>query len=135
MVRRGVRATPKRIRVMALLLKHSPISAYDLLDAYRAEYHEKLLPTSAYRLLDVLIEAGIAHRVASINRYVACRHALCDHSHGPEQLLVCSECQSVQEVPADAVTDLRNCATNHGFCVDERPVPELLGQCARCRAQ
>ena len=120
---------------MELLLKHSPISAYDLLDVYRTEHQEKLLPTSAYRLLDIFVEAGIAHRVSSINRFVACRHALCDHTHGDEQLLVCVKCRSVQEVPAAGVSDLRDVADDYGFCADQQPVPELVGQCAKCRPQ
>ena len=132
LAQRGARATPKRIRVMTLLLEQSPISAYELVDVYQDQYGERLQPTSAYRLLDALVSVGMVHKVSSINRYMACCHALEDEVHGATQLLVCTRCNKVQEVPSTAVLELHETASAHGFQCDLQPAPELLGQCESC---
>lgn len=132
MTQRGIRATKKRLRVLNLMLEHSPISAYELQDVYLEKHGERLQPTSAYRLIEVLMEAGMVHRVTSINRFIACEHALCAHEHENQQLLVCTTCNDVQEVPAQAVDSLCEAAREYGFQSHEHPMPELLGECAAC---
>ena len=49
-----------------------PISAYTILDRLRD--HGFRAPLQVYRALDKLVEAGLVHRLESLNAFVACAH-------------------------------------------------------------
>ena len=49
-----------------------PVSAYQLIEELRGK--AILAPQSVYRSLDRLIADGLAHRLESLNAFVACRH-------------------------------------------------------------
>ncbi|WP_355660105.1 Fur family transcriptional regulator [Halomonas salifodinae] len=127
---RGVRFTPIRRRVLALVAD-SPggLKAYDLLDRLALE-HAAARPPTVYRALDFLIEQGLVHRIESLNAYVACPCP--EHAHG-FQLLICRHCGRVEELHLDDVdAQLAGRARELGFRV-ERQTIELLGSCDDCR--
>ena len=132
----GLRLTPQRRRVMALLLEQpGPISAYELLYELQQRFQAGAKPPTIYRALDFLVAAGLAHRLASTNRYLACDHLACDHGHDDGTLfLVCDDCGAVREAPMDP--PLRNELTRslgrEGFAVGRQPL-EMHGRCADCR--
>src|SRR5579871_4177365 len=75
---RGGRLTPLRRKVLTLLLEsHGPAKAYDLLQQLGDDGAAK--PPSVYRSLDFLLEMGLAHRIESLNAFIACGHW--DHGH------------------------------------------------------
>ena len=49
-----------------------PVSAYELIDQLRDK--AVLAPQTVYRSLDRLIADGQAHRLESLNAFIACRH-------------------------------------------------------------
>src|SRR3954453_12524056 len=67
------RLTPPRRRVLELLLQHGqPMKAYDLIAGF-ATGGPPAKPPTVYRALDFLEKQGFAHRIESLNAYVACK--------------------------------------------------------------
>lgn len=95
----GTKLTPKRTKLLAgLLLSNKAQSAYDLIDIMQQEYGEKLQPTTVYRMLDMLRNENLVHKLHVSNRYVACSHICCNHPHEVPQFLVCDQCHKVVEI-------------------------------------
>ena len=55
------------------------MSAYDLIQVLHSEGMSS--PPTMYRALRQLVDAGVAHRIESLNAFVACRH---EHHEGKE---------------------------------------------------
>ncbi len=112
-------------------LNHSPapLSAYDILDRLRGDGLRA--PLQIYRALDKLVERGLAHRLESLNAFVACADAHC-HRKGLIAFAICSSCGKVDEF-ADAVIEERlgGWASREGFKT-ERTTMEIRGRCAAC---
>lgn len=113
----------------ALSSSASPLSAYDILDRLRIEGLRA--PLQVYRALDKLVERGLAHRLESLNAFVACADAHC-HRKGLIAFAICEGCGKVDEF-ADAVIEERlgDWAAHQGFKV-ERTTMEIRGKCAEC---
>ena len=127
---RGVRLTPVRRRVLEILLeRHRALGAYEVLERLAAEGLGKQPPV-AYRALDFLVENGLAHRIRRLNAFAACMHP--GEAHAPA-FLICRECNTVAEAPAEAVrAALDGAAAALGFLV-ERSTVEALGLCPSCQ--
>ena len=105
-----------------------PMTAYQVLDAVREQ--GITAPPTVYRALGRLVEEGLAHRVESINAYVACAHS----HHGDESVIfaICDQCGMVEEIEdSDAVEKLRDAATSDTFTV-QRMAVEVHGCCGEC---
>lgn len=95
----GARLTEKRQRILELLLSsQTPLSAYEVADAYNASQNEKMPAMSVYRILDFLQSELLVHKLNSANKYIACSHIACEHSHDIPQFLICEQCQAVKEI-------------------------------------
>jgi Fur family transcriptional regulator, zinc uptake regulator len=95
----GGRLTEKRKRILELLLlSTTPLSAYEVADAYNKNAEASMPPMSVYRILDFLESEQLAHKLSSANKYVACSHIACSHKHEIPQFLICAKCQSVKEI-------------------------------------
>ncbi|NJM34776.1 MAG: transcriptional repressor [Rhodomicrobium sp.] len=128
---RGVRLTPLREAVFkALLSSHKALGAYDIIEKLQKE-GRRLAPISVYRIIDVLLEAGLIHRLESKNAFFAC---LSQHEDAKSALiLVCDDCSRVAETDApDAWDAIRSVTQSSGFTVSET-VLEVQGTCADCR--
>ncbi len=127
---RRMRLTPQRRRVLEIVAGgHTAIGAYDILGRLGGGDRAPA-PVVVYRALDFLVQAGLVHRVESLNAYVAC-HAGC--GGGWAQLLICRRCHSVVELPSSAVSDaIAEGAAAAGFTV-MRPMVEIEGCCRACR--
>lgn len=126
----GETLTPLRRRVLELLLaQDGPAKAYDLLDALKAD-HAAAKPPTIYRALDFLVRVGLAHRVESMNAYIACAHG---HGHAPALVLLCRLCGGAEECAApEAAEMLSRTATGRGFQAEQLTL-EASGVCGRCR--
>ena len=94
---RGLRLTDIRRRVLDILLEsHAALGAYDVLARLNAE-GRNAQPPIAYRALDFLVENGFAHRIESLNAFVAC--SCPEDAHRPA-FLICRGCRKVAETPA-----------------------------------
>lgn len=85
---------------MLSVLTHSKraLSAYELIDLCQKELDETISAMTMYRTLDFLQQEKLIHKLDLANKYIACSHIVCDHSHDEVPLfLICNQCNSVQE--------------------------------------
>lgn len=127
---RKERFTPLRRTVLELVwASHKPIKAYDLL-AQLAEYHERPAPPTVYRALDFLQEAGLVHKLQSLNAYVGCGEPARLHQG---QFLICRNCGEVAELDDPNITErIDHNAKRVGFKVSDETI-EVLGLCPVCQ--
>jgi Fur family zinc uptake transcriptional regulator len=127
---RGGRLTPLRKKVLTLLLEsEGPAKAYDLLEHLGEDGAAK--PPSVYRSLDFLLEMGLAHRIESLNAFVACGHW--KHGHAAV-FLICDSCGTAGELHAgDSVKKLTQEVESVKFQM-RNAVIEIRGLCQACAA-
>jgi Fur family zinc uptake transcriptional regulator len=126
----GERLTGPRRRVLELLLAAAgPVKAYDLMAGFGVDSAPAKPPT-VYRALEFLERRGFAHRIESLNAYVACRRS--GESHGAA-FLICDCCGAAREVESPTAADLERLSAASGYEV-RTLVMEARGLCAACRA-
>jgi Fur family transcriptional regulator, zinc uptake regulator len=125
----GENLTPLRQRVLELLIDaDGPAKAYDLLPLIDANGQAK--PPTVYRALDFLVRMGLAHRIESLNAFVACDVGACARS---TIFLICDKCGGAEEFDAGhALVDLTDAARRDGFAIN-RTMIEASGLCAACQ--
>lgn len=125
----GQRLTAPRRRVLELLLAApGPVKAYDLIGAFGAD-GEAAKPPTVYRALEFLEKQGFAHRIESLNAFVACR--LGDNPHAAA-FLICDCCGATREVePAGSAAFIAS-ADGAGYEV-QRLTIEAHGRCEACK--
>ena len=113
-----------------MLVKHKhPVSAYQLLDELVEEGHKPAPPT-IYRALDFLVSHGLAHKIESLNAFMACPHA--GHEHRP-MIMICTNCSQVAEFASTTIDKaVAKAAKDSGFTPRETTV-EVTGLCSHCR--
>lgn len=115
----------------ALKQAKRPLGAYFLLDQLRGTGLNS--PTQIYRALNRLIERGVAHRLETLNAFVACSH-LRDCTHHNVAFAICYTCGNVEEfVDDDLKCSLKRWAQSHDFSIGGSAI-EIGGQCAGCTA-
>ena len=108
-----------------------PLSAYGILDRVRSDGIKA--PLQIYRALDKLVEMGLAHRLESLNAFVACAHTHQQHQ-GLAAFAICESCGRVDEF-ADPVVEERLSAWSRGTgFTTERTTIEIRGHCGDCTA-
>lgn len=114
----GVRLTEKRKNVLTILLRSkTPLSAYEIADHYSRVHDEPIPAMSVYRMLDFLVEENLAHKLNSENKYLACGHIACEHSHETPQFLICNRCHKVREIgiKPEVIAALRDTVEGAGY--------------------
>lgn len=130
----GGRLTEKRKRILELLLQSkSPLSAYEVADAYNRTSESSMPAMSVYRILDFLENELLAHKLTSANKYVACSHIACDHAHEVPQFLICGKCQNVKEIAISKsiIDELDTQVVNAGYKLMNSQL-ELQCLCEQC---
>jgi Fur family zinc uptake transcriptional regulator len=116
----------------ALSAATGPLSAYGILDRVREDGIRA--PLQIYRALDKLVQLGLAHRLESLNAFVACAHAHAAHQ-GLAAFAICESCGRVDEF-ADDVVEARLAAWSEGTgFATERTTIEIRGHCKACAAR
>lgn len=127
---RGLRFTAIRRRVLELVWdSHKPIGAYDILEALGRESGSAAPPT-VYRALDFLIEAGLVHRLDSLNAFVGCPDPVSRHAG---QFLICTQCRTVTELSDPEIERLITRKAADGGFAAVRQMLEIEGLCNVCR--
>lgn len=130
---RGLRLTPVRRRTLEILLEsHRAIGAYELLKRLDADGLGSQPPV-AYRALEFLVNNGFAHKVESLNAFVACvdpaTHAEADQSAA---FLICRDCGTVGEsITPKHAQSVSEAASSTGFSI-ENALVEAEGTCQNC---
>ncbi|MFC7291150.1 transcriptional repressor [Hirschia litorea] len=126
----GVRLTPLRRRVLELLLQADmPAKAYDLLQHLTSDASPAKPPT-VYRALDFLLQQGLAHKIESLNAFVACGHR--GHGHAAV-FLICETCKNAQEMHAEKTLSMLKAETDKMEFSFANAVIEVHGHCADCK--
>ncbi|MEL6818305.1 MAG: Fur family transcriptional regulator [Pseudomonadota bacterium] len=122
--------TKNQSLVMGTLEKAGgPLSAYTILDELRTEGLRA--PLQVYRALEKLVEFGLAHRLESLNAFVACRHTGCG-GHKTIAFMICEKCGHVREISDSALAgQLQSLAEQDQFAMKTSTV-ELRGICVEC---
>ena len=125
----GLRLTDLRKQVLALVWKsHRPQRAYDVLEGLK-EFGHRPAPPTAYRALEFLVQAGLIHRIESMNAYIGCAGP---QEHHSSQFFICDECDSVAEIHDTALTNkLTKNAQDLGFTPRDHTI-EIHGLCEEC---
>ena len=112
----------------ALSKARKPVTAYQLIHVVRPGA-SLALPT-VYRAPRRLIEEGLAHRLESVNAFVACRMA---HRHrGRTVFMLWRDCGTAEDMIDEPLTEhLRQCAAARCFQIGKATL-ELQGLCAAC---
>lgn len=127
---RGVQLTPIRHQVLALIWEsHKAVKAYDLLDRIKP-LQNAAKPATIYRALDFLIEQGLIHRVESLNAFVGCKCS--EHPH-ELLLLICKECNEVEERSAPKVMEALSQEFYQADFLPHSKAIEAQGICRKCR--
>lgn len=120
--------SPTQERILSLLMEAGkPLSAYDLLGMLRDEGINA--PPTVYRALERLMRDGLAHRIESLNAFIAC-----DKPHHRElaAFAICDHCGKVTELMDEKLeSHLERVATLSGFHTSKTTI-ELHGHCAGC---
>jgi Fur family zinc uptake transcriptional regulator len=126
----GQTLTPLRKRVLELLLDSpGPAKAYDLL-AHLGDAEGPAKPPTVYRALEFLMKVGLAHRIESLNAFVACNVHGCGRQAA---FLICDGCGGAEELDVHTIFDeVARKADKRGFRVT-RSVLESRGMCRDCR--
>jgi len=127
--RLGLRLTPIRSRVLELISRrHAPIGAYEILAAL-SDKDGALAPPTVYRALKFLLDAGLIHRVDSINAFVTCETPQRAHAG---LFLVCHSCKRTIELADDSISRfMQQKIRSAGFTDQVRDI-EVKGLCAEC---
>ena len=83
----------------------------------------------ALATLDFLMEAGLVHRLDSLNDYIGCPDPA--HAHSG-QFLICRSCQDVIELDEGAINERIVAAAAAAGFEAERQMLEVRGVCSRC---
>ncbi len=126
-----LKLTPIRREVLShLAASPAPVGAYDLIELMHRASGRRPAPISVYRVLDFLLEAGLAHRIESRNAFVACAHR--HDSRDLVVFMICDSCGCVSEASGAPVQrDLAGIAEAAGF-KPATQVVEMFGRCAHC---
>lgn len=125
----GLRLTAIRRRILELIWRsHRPSKAYDLLEAINLE-RGKAAPPTVYRALDFLLDAGLVHKIESLNAFIGCSG---EHARAQPKFLICHACQRVAEIPAPEVDQaIARAAGRLGFAAEQETI-EIGGLCQFC---
>lgn len=126
---RGVQLTPIRYQVLELIwASHKAVKAYELLEQIKP-LQMAAKPPTIYRALEFLSEQGLIHRVESLNAFIGCR---CSDAAHEQLLLICKNCQEVEERTAPQVMQvLERELAEAGFTVHSKAI-EIHGLCQQC---
>lgn len=126
---RGLRLTEVRKQVLALVWQsHKPQRAYDVIAGLNKLGHKPAPPTT-YRALDFLQQAGLIHRIESLNSYIGCADPKVTHS---SQFFICDQCAAVAEVQDTGLNQkLAGNADQLGFTPRNQTI-EIHGLCRDC---
>ncbi len=129
--RRGERLTKLREAVLRTIAEsHEALGAYEIIGRLRQKGRE-VAPVSVYRILDLLLDADLVHRIESRNAFFAC-HCKHDSAKRPVLFLLCEKCGTVGESHDPRLEEtLGDSAGAVGFTL-HGAVLEVSGLCRHC---
>src|SRR3546814_19608087 len=110
-MRRVRRMTHNQSLVLEVLRTEGrAMTAYQILDVLRD--HGLRAPVQVYRALESLLEREEAHRIESLNAFVACRHR---HHGDLGGFAICDDCRTIWEFTVPEGADIPALADRKGL--------------------
>jgi len=125
-----LKLTKNQTLVLSVLEESSiPLSAYTILE--RLGEHGLRAPPQVYRALDKLLDLGLAHKLASMNSFLACQHTQCG-SHQVTSFAICDGCEQVSEIINTEFERQLNSLAEDAGLQPTRSTIEIHGLCDQC---
>ena len=125
-----LKLTKNQTLVLSVLEESSiPLRAYTILE--RLGEHGLRAPPQVYRALDKLLDLGLAHKLASMNSFLACQHTQCG-SHQVTSFAICDGCEQVSEIINTEFERQLNSLANDVGLQPTRSTIEIHGLCDQC---
>lgn len=125
-----LKLTKNQALVLGVLEQSSiPLSAYTILE--RLSEHGLRAPPQVYRALDKLLDLGLAHKLASMNSFLACQHTQCG-THQVTSFAICDGCEQVSEIINTEFERHLNSLANDVGLRPTRSTIEIHGLCDQC---
>jgi len=125
-----LKLTKNQALVLGVLEQSSiPLSAYTILE--RLSEHGLRAPPQVYRALDKLLDLGLAHKLSSMNSFLACQHTQCG-SHRVTSFAICDGCEQVSEIINTEFERHLNSLANDVGLRPTRSTIEIHGLCDEC---
>jgi len=125
-----IKVTPLRKSILSILWKSkAPVKAYMILETL-SKVKQNAKPPTVYRVLDFLVENGIAHKISSTQSYTLCHHP--KQQIDSEILMVCNNCNHIIEVIEPVMTALINKLTKENHFLTKENTVEIKGLCEQC---
>jgi len=125
-----LKLTKNQALVLDVLEQSSiPLSAYTILE--RLSEHGLRAPPQVYRALDKLLDLGLAHKLSSMNSFLACQHTQCG-SHRVTSFAICDGCEKVSEIINIEFERHLNSLANDVGLRPTRSTIEIHGLCDEC---
>ena len=110
-----------------MCIRDRPITAYEILNGLRSK--GMVAPTTIYRALEKLLDAGRIHRIESLNAWTVCCE---NHNKKTAIFEICDDCGNVTEHLDSSFTEsIKKLSKRTGF-LPNKPILEIHGQCANC---
>jgi Fur family transcriptional regulator, zinc uptake regulator len=123
--------TPLRQMILDVLVGAGrPLGAYAIIAQLEMTTGRRVLPTSMYRSLEVLLECGLIARIESRNAFLANVNAMTTPS---DIYFICDRCGEARGIEATGLaTSIEREAAVLGFRIGKRVI-EIQGICDRCQ--
>lgn len=126
----GQSETELTLLVRAALSEHTPIGAYRIAQVLKEQTGKPGYANTVYRIIAPMVRAGEVIALAAVKGWV-----LADARWTSRLILLCTRCQTAQQVPAAGAADAVNTlCLNHDF-VPKRTCFEVIGLCRNCSGQ
>ena len=123
---KGYKITNARQDVLEILANNDQaLTAYGIQDSLKHQCKDYQAIT-IYRVLDLLCELDLVHRIYSINAFIKCLPEK-DHGHHHHQFLVCEKCHQIKKLESKIPCN----SISKGFTV-KQDIHEILGLCNSC---
>lgn len=131
----SIKSTEKRERMLALVLSSErPLSAYEIMDRFNTTFNEHMIVNSVYRILDCLASCSLVHKLATINKYIACSLPECKVGKHRSVFVICTNCHKTYEsVMTTNLHNEINDITAANLTDGVRSNIELQGVCKDCQ--
>lgn len=126
-----LRVTKSRTALLETLSRVTePVNAYDLSQKME-EIGEKIDVVTVYRILNVLEQIGLVHR---INKgYLPCQDFECENKHHCHHHFICTKCRKVTELHVDDQHFLQKIEKNFSDLLINAHNFEFSGFCGKCK--
>ncbi len=131
----GTKLTLKRKLILQQLLESDRLlSAYEIVERIKVKENNTMPAMSVYRILGILESSNLVHKIESQNKYIACSHIKCNHSHQSAQFLICEKCDFIKEINLNhtVIENIDHLSEQENFKL-KFSVMEFKGVCQNCQ--